>query len=100
MSAAVVGPFESSAEVRSAFPIDGSGAPARARVLAAALQSAGVEVGTYDARVIAWLCSQSGETVGAIAGLILRANTHPVSILLAGTSSPVPPADELESESR
>jgi hypothetical protein len=100
VSAAVVGPFQSSAEVRSAFPIDGFGAPARARVLAAALQSAGVEVGTYDARVIAWLCSQSGETVGAIAGLILRANTRPVSSVLARTSRPVSPADELESESR
>jgi hypothetical protein len=40
-----------------------------------ACQGAGVKVGTYDAKILAWLANYEPETCAVITGLITRANT-------------------------
>lgn len=42
-------------------------------VLAAAVESASVELGAYDMRILGWLAKWEPEMVAAIAGIIARA---------------------------
>jgi hypothetical protein len=54
-------------------------------MLAAAVAGAGVDLGEYDQRIVAWLAKYEPETVAVVCGLIERANA----------TAPVLPPDEL-----
>lgn len=45
----------------------------REAMLLAACESAGVELGAYDKRIVAWLSHWEDGTVAVVAGLVLRA---------------------------
>ena len=63
-------------EVYAAFDRDpgaGKMAPHNHRLLTAALEAAGVELGAYDERIAAWLAQWEPHTVAVIASWITRA---------------------------
>jgi hypothetical protein len=78
------GPFETADQARTpavlavyaAFDADpgaGKMAPHNLAMLTAACQAAGVELGAYDARILAWMGSWEPQTCAVIAGIIRRA---------------------------
>lgn len=83
---AVIGPFESEAEVRAlpevrqiyaAFDIDpgiGKMIPPNHRLLCEALSAAGVDLGAYDHRIALWLAGWEPQTVMVIASWVQRAS--------------------------
>jgi hypothetical protein len=82
---AAAGPFESEREAREseavqavwtawrAGPGVGKMAAPNLAMLAAACEAAGVQVGAYDQRILAWLSGWEPQTCAVIAGLITRA---------------------------
>lgn len=84
--AGTLGPFETEREARelpavravyAAFDRDpGAGrmAPHIHRMLSEACTAAGVQLGAYDRRILAWLAGWEPQTCAVIAGLISRAN--------------------------
>jgi hypothetical protein len=82
---AAPGPFETRDQVRrlpavqavyEAFRADpgaGKMAPHNEAMLTGACQSAGVELGAFDHRIVAWLAAWEPETCAVVAGLIARA---------------------------
>jgi hypothetical protein len=63
--------------VYAAFDADpgaGKMAPHNARMLAEACVAAGVELGAYDRRTLAWLSQWEPTTVAVIAGVMTRAH--------------------------
>jgi len=78
----VCGPYETAAEaraeplVRDTYLITRAGGDMDAenqRRLLAACQDAGVQLGIYDRRILAWLAGWEPETVQVVVGLIDRA---------------------------
>jgi hypothetical protein len=52
--------------------------------LTEACQSAGVTLGAYDARILAWLANYEPETCAVVTGLIKRAHDAGLLTLAAG----------------
>jgi hypothetical protein len=85
VTAAESGPYESERQVREAPAVQAilaavQAAPGRphldahnARMLTTACDSARVELGAYDRRIIAWLAGWEPQTCAVVAGLITRA---------------------------
>lgn len=85
MSAPVTGPFGSEREVlghpavravyAASTPSSRPGVLAEGnhRMLLETLEAAGVELGEYDARIVAWLAKWEPQTCAVVAGLITRA---------------------------
>lgn len=81
------GPFETLEQARQtpavqavydtfrAEPGAGQMAPGNAGMITTACAAAGVDLGAYDARIVAWLGGWEPETCAVIAGLITRAAT-------------------------
>jgi hypothetical protein len=86
MTDAMTGPFETEREARElpavqavyeAFDADpgvGKMAPHTRRMLIAACDAAGVELGAFDRRILSWLSGFEPETAAVIAALITRAH--------------------------
>ena len=84
----MTGPFDTERQARelpevravyAAFDADpgaGKMAPHTRRLLAQALEAAGVELGAYDERIAAWLAGWEPHTVAVIASWITRAAGH------------------------
>ncbi|MGW2508474.1 hypothetical protein ACWC0A_03385 [Streptomyces scopuliridis] len=51
--------------------------PGQRDALLAELEAAGVELGTYDLRIVDWLAGWDWSTVAVVASLIRRAAQHP-----------------------
>lgn len=63
--------------VHAAFDADpgaGKMAPHNLAMLRQAYDAAGIELGAYDSRILAWLAGWEPQTVAVIAGLITRAS--------------------------
>ncbi|SOD72902.1 hypothetical protein SAMN05892883_2218 [Jatrophihabitans sp. GAS493] len=72
------GPYGTESEVIAAtgqrdWPITDSHAEHNAARLQEAVTAAGVEVGSYDQRILSWLAGYEPQTVEVIAALIARA---------------------------
>jgi hypothetical protein len=82
----VTGPFETEQQahelpavraVYAAFDRDhgpGKMTPHTLAMLTAACEAAGVELGAYDRRILAWLAGWEPQTAAVVAGLITRAH--------------------------
>jgi hypothetical protein len=64
-------------------PLDAIGASRNRRMMLAAIEAAGVELGTYDRKIIDWLAGFEPFTCAVIAGLITRAHA-PLTAQQAG----------------
>ena len=82
MDIPAAGPFGTEADASAAaLALGGPPGPGRPillekqrlRMLTAACEAAGVELGTYDARVLGWLSGWDDSTCAVVAGLIARA---------------------------
>lgn len=86
VSAAPLGPFETGAQARAAYPTVPVTAAARSQVILDVVEAAGVRLGAYDLRTTRWLAMQSVESVAAIAGIIQRAAAGRAENEIAGES--------------
>jgi hypothetical protein len=59
-----------------AAPGPGRMQPPNLAMLRAACERAGIELGTYDVRILAWLAGWEPQICAVIAGLITRARSH------------------------
>jgi hypothetical protein len=71
----VTGPYETEHQAHSAVARPGSILPEseRLHLLTEACKAAGVDLGSYDARIVRWLAGWDDSTVAVVAGLIERA---------------------------
>jgi hypothetical protein len=81
----VTGPFGTEAEARAAaLALGGPPRPGwsilseeqNRQMLTAACEQASVEIGDYDARILAWLAGWEDAMCAVVAGLITRAGEH------------------------
>jgi len=82
----MTGPYETEREARAAAEAATGGehgTAANFAILASAIEAAGIEMGTWDWRVVNWLAGWERSTVAVIAGLIARANHPAGSIALS-----------------
>jgi hypothetical protein len=96
----VTGPFASPEEARAAPEVRavyermrgpaGAAGPLKLAMLTSACESAGVTLGAYDRRAVAWLAGWEPEIIAAIAGIIRRASGAGGEPGPAGESPPVP----------
>lgn len=63
-------------EAFAATPGAGKMTPLNERMLTAACEAAGVELGAYDRRIVTWLAGWEPQVCAVIAGLITRAGAR------------------------